>query len=177
MYWAGNCRQSAVTFLKKTIALRCAVLCCTILSKLVSVFIAQSWLVWIFKGMILGGIIGMSASLWLCFGSLTVRFNYPLSPVSVEQCPLGNASFVFFPSSPNYTSSFEASDGIGAKYNWNQTIEALPRARSHAVSTSLDNAQLNQTLCYITTEAMWWDISHAVNIEAIKQRWSWTLST
>lgn len=95
----------------------------------------------ILKGILLGGIVGVSATLWLCIGSLTVRYNNPLPPVSVKQCSLGSSNVTVTPSFLNFTNyaSFEVFDGIDAKESWNQTTEILPAARSHVVSNITRN--------------------------------------
>jgi len=70
------------------------------------------------KGTLLGGIVGVLITFWLCMGSMTVHHKHPpLPPVSVEQCSHGNGNSTLFPSSLNYT--FDMIDGIGGKDNWN----------------------------------------------------------
>src|SRR5688572_7025093 len=109
-------------------------LCCIMSCNLISCysFMLMNYMVDILKGMLLGGIIGISTTLWLCIGSLTVRYNYPLPPLSVEQCSHGNGNVTFTSSSSNFTNYTSSEDfyGISAKNSWNQTTELLPASRS-----------------------------------------------
>src|SRR5688572_15208537 len=94
--------------------------------------------IFLFKGTLLGGIVGVMVTLWINIGSLTVRGKHPpLPPVSVEQCFLGNGNYTLFSSSLTYTNytSFDIVDGISAKDNWNVTTEVLPGSRPYVVST------------------------------------------
>jgi len=93
-------------------------------------FILMHKIIVILKGILIGGIVGLCVTLWLCVGSLTVRYTYPLPSVSVQQCTPRNVTYTLStPNLINYT-SFDVFDGISARDIWEQTTVHRPAARS-----------------------------------------------
>lgn len=98
--------------------------------------------IFLLKGTLLGGIVGLVITFWLCFGSMTVSdLHPPLPPVSVEHCSVGNGNSTFLPNSLNYTNytSFEFADAISSNENWNGTNDNLPESRFQEVNTVYEN--------------------------------------
>src|SRR5688572_15012231 len=110
--------------------------------------------IFLFKGTLLGGIVGVAITLWLCIGSMMLHHRHPpLPPVSVEQCSLRNGNYTLFPSSLNFTNytSFEIFDENDANDNWNETTEVLPGSRGQVVSPVHEAALCNVTRHYLYT--------------------------
>jgi len=92
-------------------------------------FVLMNKMIVLLKGVLIGGIVGIFITLWLCIGSLTVRYTYPLPPVSVQQCYPRNGTYTFSTQTlTNYT-SFEVFDRTGAMDSWEQTTEILAGRR------------------------------------------------
>ena len=57
----------------------------------------------LFKGTLLGAIVGVLITLWVTIGSMTMHHKHPpLRPLSVERCSLGNSTTAFLTPTLNY---------------------------------------------------------------------------